>query len=60
MKLRLKNNLSKSEESVDTEPLACTDLVCSISIFFKFKRHFSQVAGHTYMYLMVKQKSLGR
>ena len=28
MKLWLKNNLSKSEECVDTEPLACTDLVC--------------------------------
>ena len=28
MKLWLKKNLSKSEECVDTEPLACTDLVC--------------------------------
>ena len=28
MKLWLKNNLSKSEECIDTEPLACTDLVC--------------------------------
>ena len=28
MKLWLENNLSKSEEGVDTEPLACTDLVC--------------------------------
>ena len=28
MKLWLKNSLSKSEECVDTEPLACTDLVC--------------------------------
>ena len=28
MKLWLKNNLSKSEECVDTEPLACTDRVC--------------------------------
>ena len=28
MKLWLKNDLSKSEECVDTEPLSCTDLVC--------------------------------
>ena len=28
MKLWLKNNLSKSEECVDTERLACTDQVC--------------------------------
>ena len=28
MKLWLKNNLSKSEECVDTEPLVCTNLVC--------------------------------
>ena len=28
MKLWLKNNLSNSEECVDTELLACTDLVC--------------------------------
>ena len=28
MKFWLKNNLFKSEECVDTEPLACTDLVC--------------------------------
>ena len=27
MKLWLRNNLSKSEECVATEPLACTDLV---------------------------------
>ena len=27
MKLWLKNNLSKSEECVETEPLVCTDLV---------------------------------
>ena len=33
MKLWLKNNLSKSEECVDTEPLACTDRICSISSF---------------------------
>ena len=34
VKLWLKNNLSKSEECVDTEPLACTDLVCYD--YFKF------------------------
>ena len=28
MKLWLKNNLSKSEKCVETEPLACTDLLC--------------------------------
>ena len=28
MKLWLKNNLSKSEDCVDTDPLACMDLVC--------------------------------
>ena len=41
MKLWLKNNLSKSEECVDTEPLACTDLVCYeyFEFFWKFKRH---------------------
>ena len=33
MKLWLENNLSKSEDCVDTEPLACTDMVCSISSF---------------------------
>ena len=27
MKLWLKNNLSKSEECVETQPLVCTDLV---------------------------------
>ena len=32
--LWLKNNLSKSEECVDTEPLACTDLICFD--FFEF------------------------
>ena len=42
VKLWLKNNLSKSEECVSTEPLACTDLICndSFEIFWKFKRHF--------------------
>ena len=29
MELWLKNSLSKSEECVDTEPLACTDLICN-------------------------------
>ena len=32
--LWLKNNLSKSEECVDTGPLACTDLICFD--FFEF------------------------
>ena len=57
MKLWFKNNLSKSEECV-TEPLACTDLVCSISSFLEVQTALSYVAGHTY--LMVKQNSLGR
>ena len=36
MKLWLKNNISKSEECVDTEPLACTDgYVMTISIFWR-------------------------
>ena len=34
MKLWLRNNLSKSEECVDSEPLACTDLVCNDSFEF--------------------------
>ena len=34
MKLWLKNNLSKSEECVAAEPLACTDLVSND--FFEF------------------------
>ena len=34
MKLWLKNNLSKSEEFVATEPLACTDLVSNDSFEF--------------------------
>ena len=34
MKLWLKNNLSKSEECVATEPLACTDLVSNDSFEF--------------------------
>ena len=34
MKLLIKNNLSKSEECVDIEPLACTDLVCYDSFEF--------------------------
>ena len=34
MKLWLKKNLLKSEECVDTEPLACTDLVCYDSFEF--------------------------
>ena len=47
MKLWLKNNLSKSEECVNTEALACRNLVCDDSFeffffffFLKFKRHF--------------------
>ena len=59
MKLWLKNNVSKSEECVDTEPLACTDLVCyDYFDYFEVQTALSQVAGHTY--LMVKQWSLGR
>ena len=37
MKLWLKNNLSKSEECVDTERLACTNLVCYDYFEFFFK-----------------------
>ena len=40
MKLWLKNNLSKSEECFDTEPLACTDLIWYDSFDFFVKRHF--------------------
>ena len=36
MKLWLNNNLSKSEECVATEPLACTDLVFNDSFEFFF------------------------
>ena len=50
MKLWLKNNLSKSEECVDTEPLACTDLICydSFEYFWKFKRHFLKSLGYCF------------
>ena len=59
MKLWLKNNLSKSEKCVATEPLACTDLdLMTLSSFLEVQTALSSVAGHTY--LMVKQKRLGR
>ena len=65
MKLWLKNNLvSTSEECVDTEPLACTDLVRSdyFELFGSsngtFLSRWSFKKALTY--LMVKQKSLGR
>ena len=56
--LWLKNNLTESEECVDTEPLACTDLVCYdyFEIFGRSNDTFL-VVGHTY--LTVKQKSPG-
>ena len=59
MKFWLKTTLSKSEEFVDTEPLACTDLVCyDYFAFFGSQTTLSYVAGNTYQ--MVKQNSLGR
>ena len=64
MELWPKNNLSKSEECVDTKPLACKDQVCSV--YFElfgssndtFLSHWS--FKETFTYLMVKQKSLCR
>ena len=57
--MKLKNNLSKSEECVDTEPSACTDLECyDSSEFFGSSNGICLNADHTY--LTVKQKSLGR
>ena len=41
MKLWLKNNLSKSEECVATEPLACMDLVCYD--YFEFFRSSNDI-----------------
>ena len=55
MKLWLKNNLSKSEECVEAEPLVCRDLVCYDSFEF-----FGSSNGTGHTYFMVKQKSLGR
>ena len=49
VKLWLKNNLSKSEECVATEPLACTGLICNDSFEFfgssngTFSSHWSYV-----------------
>ena len=35
MKLWLKNNLSKSEECVDTESLTSKNLVCDVRVFLE-------------------------